>query len=234
VFCFCDAPILYDYAHREANFQKVITPFTATLGVSKTDLLPTIQAVLFSDVFFTPIMRLGDMVGNLKKHVLGPRARNQEEMNLSFQGTFYNLGERYTDFTKVLFVCFAYSAFYPAALFIGAVILAIQYVVDKFCLMRIWSLTPAVGSQVAILSRRYFFTGCLISFAVVSSFAFASFPYDNLCDPLPGTAVSVMQGPYENVKNLFGEPLVTDESGKPVPVVVSQSTNSVYCDQSVG
>jgi hypothetical protein len=68
-------------------------------------------------------------MGNLKKHVLAPRANTQAEMNLGFQGTFYNLGERYTDLTKVLFVVFFYSALYPLAFFFGAAILFVQYYV---------------------------------------------------------------------------------------------------------
>jgi hypothetical protein len=68
-------------------------------------------------------------MGNLKKHVLAPRANTQAEMNLSFQGTFYNLGERYTDLTKVLFVVVFYSALYPLAFFFGAAILIVQYYV---------------------------------------------------------------------------------------------------------
>lgn len=75
---------------------QIITPFTSTLGDDKRDLLPSIYAILLSDVWLTPLLRLVDIVGNFKKHVLAPRAKTQEEMNLSFQGTFYNLGERYT------------------------------------------------------------------------------------------------------------------------------------------
>jgi hypothetical protein len=77
-------------------YNQIITPFTSTLGDEKTDLLPAIYAILLSDVYLTPLLRLIDVAGNFKKHVLAPRAKTQEEMNLNFQGTFYNLGERYT------------------------------------------------------------------------------------------------------------------------------------------
>ena len=172
-------------------------------------------------------MRLSDYMGNLKKHVLAPRARNQEQMNRSFQGTFYNLGERYTDFTKILFVCFFYSAFYPAALFIGSAILAIQYFVDRFCLLRIWGWSPNVGAQVAKLSRRYFFTGSLIAFAVVSSVSFASFPYDNVCAPLQDNSTIDFSGVYVDVKDGNGE-LVNNGT-----VVITNSTNFIFCSQSL-
>lgn len=49
---------------------------------------------------------------------------------MSFQGTPYNLGERYTDLTKVLFLCFFYSALYPTSFFFGTAILLIQYYVS--------------------------------------------------------------------------------------------------------
>jgi len=79
-----------------AILTQVITPVTATLGGEKTDLLPTIYAILLSEVWLSPLLRLSDWYTNIKKHILGPRAKTQEEMNLSFQGTYYNLGERYT------------------------------------------------------------------------------------------------------------------------------------------
>ena len=76
---------------------KIITPFTETVdGGSKSDLIVTIHSILWSELFLSPFLKLLDIVGNLKKHVIAPRTRTQEEMNLYFQGTPYNLGERYT------------------------------------------------------------------------------------------------------------------------------------------
>jgi hypothetical protein len=39
-------------------------------------------------------MKLLNLGGNIKKHILGPRARTQEEMDMYFHGNHYNLGER--------------------------------------------------------------------------------------------------------------------------------------------
>jgi hypothetical protein len=88
--------LLCDDSNFGDSILQVITPTTSTLGSSNTDLLPGIYAILLSDVWLSPLLRLSDWMSNLKKHVLAPRARTQEEMNLSFQGTFYNMGERYT------------------------------------------------------------------------------------------------------------------------------------------
>jgi hypothetical protein len=160
---------------------KILTPWTSTLEDGVRDVLPSINAILWSELWITPALRLLDLFGNFKKHILAPRARTQELMNSSFQGTKYNLGERYTDLTKVLFVCFYYSALYPAVFFFGTAILIVQYYADKFCLMRIWANSASLGSEVAKFSRKYFFTMAVVAYAVISAYAFAGFPYDNLC-----------------------------------------------------
>ena len=69
--------------------------WTGTLGAEDTDVLPSIMAIFWSELFITPVLRLIDIVGNIKKHILAPRTRTQEQMNSNFTGTFYNLGERY-------------------------------------------------------------------------------------------------------------------------------------------
>jgi hypothetical protein len=75
---------------------KVITPHTSTLAWGSSDLLPTIRGILVSECWLTPLLRLSDYMTNTKKHIIAPRAQNQEDMMLWFQGTSYNLGERYT------------------------------------------------------------------------------------------------------------------------------------------
>ena len=112
-----------------AVLTKLITPFTSTVTDGNKDLIKSIHALLWSELWLVPFLRLTDYMGNLKKHILAPRARTQELMNSWFQGTYYNLGERYTDLTKVLFLCFFYSALFPSTFFFGAAILAIQYFV---------------------------------------------------------------------------------------------------------
>lgn len=205
-----------------AILAQIITPITSTLGFESTDLLPTTFAILLFDVWLGPLLRLSDWFTNLKKHILAPRTKTQEEMNLSFQGTFYNFGERYTDFTKILFVVFFYSALFPPGFFLGFLILTFQYMVDKFSLVRIWSWTPLIGSELAVFSRRFFFNAAALAFCIVSSYVFAQFPYDNLCDP--NDPQSGYSGVYTNVLNGEDIPLQS--------ITVEQDTNSVFCEQS--
>lgn len=65
----------------------LITPWTSTLDTGDSDVLPQINALLWSELYTVPLLRLLDLFGNFKKHVLAPRALTQEQMNRSFQGT---------------------------------------------------------------------------------------------------------------------------------------------------
>jgi hypothetical protein len=142
---------------------KLITPFTSTIGNGPRDVLTTIHSILWSELVLSPFLKLIDIFGNIEKHLIGPRMRTQESMNSYFQGTVYNLGERYTvrgnlnifslallvlkakdantflllrqDMTKILFLCFFYSAIFPSCFFFGGAILFAQYYSDKYCLM---------------------------------------------------------------------------------------------------
>jgi hypothetical protein len=133
--------------------------------------------------------------------------------------------DSFQDFTKVLFVVFFYSALFPLGFFFGFLILSFQYLSDKYCLVRIYGWNPLIGSELAVFSRRYFFTSATLAFALVSSYAWAQFPYDNVCDP--GEPVDGFSGKYTNV---------TDGNDKLVSgdgiVEVTQDTNVLYCDQS--
>jgi hypothetical protein len=118
-----------------AILTKIITPFTSTIANYNKGVLSTINAILWAELWLAPALRILDIISLLKKHFLAPRAHNQEQMYLSFQGTPYNLAERYTDFTKVLFLCFFYSALLPSTFFFCSAILIVQYYTDKYCLM---------------------------------------------------------------------------------------------------
>jgi hypothetical protein len=120
-------------------------------------------------------------MGHLKRHFLGPRAATQDAMNLNFQGTEYELAERYTDMTKILFLCLWYSSIFPSSFYLCAFSLGIKYFVDKFCLMRTWKKAPQLGTKISKFSRRYFFTFAIAVMAVISSYYWSGFPFDNLC-----------------------------------------------------
>lgn len=55
----------------------------------------------FSDIVTTNALQLLDPFGHIARHIQAPRAATQDAMNLLFQGSVYELAERYTDMTKV-------------------------------------------------------------------------------------------------------------------------------------
>ena len=97
------------------------------------------------------------------------------------QGEDFELAERYTNMTKILFLTVWYCAIYPASLFMCSFALFVNYFTDRFSLMRSWKRAPSLGSRMSKFSRRYFFPLSIVSMAVLSSFYWAGFPFDNLC-----------------------------------------------------
>ena len=114
-----------------AILASMTTPLTGTLVDDEEDILPSIKAILVSELYVTPLLSLIDISSNMNKHLYAPRAKTQEQMNTYFQGTEYSIGERYTGLTSILFVCFFYSALFPAAFFFGAAILFVQHYVSS-------------------------------------------------------------------------------------------------------
>jgi hypothetical protein len=158
-----------------------ITPFVETLDTKADSLVPAMFAIFVTELFKSPVIQLTDITGNFYRHVLAPRATNQKQMSNYFRGTTYDLSERYTDLTSVLFLTFYYAVLFPAGYFLAALTLTVHYWVDKFCLLRVWQPAPAVGNEIARFSRTYFISIAVAIYAVMSSFSFASFPYDNSC-----------------------------------------------------
>lgn len=71
--------------------------------------------------------------------------------------------------------------------------------------------------------------GCLAVFAIISSFVFAQFPYDNICDP--PNPLTGMAKTYSGVTLANGLP-VNEGSGSQGIAIVTQDTSVVFCDQS--
>jgi hypothetical protein len=83
--------------------------------------------------------------------------------------------------TKLLFLALWYCAIFPGALFMCAFALFINYFTDRFSLMRSWKRPPHLGTRISKFSRRYFFSLAILAMAVMSSYYWSGFPFDNLC-----------------------------------------------------
>lgn len=177
----------------------IVSTFIETISVEdgneeeKLSLNYKVYPIIFAEMFTIPLIKLLDIMGNVRKHLLAPRARDQEEMNSHFIGAKFELAERYTDATKVLFVSLFFSAILPEAFFLGAAALLIQFAVGKFCLMRLWRPTPDIGPHLASLSRNYFFSSALVAHFVMSAYWWSGYPYDSVCENENGEYVHCNQ-----------------------------------------
>ncbi len=92
----------------------IVTPFTATI-TGKGGLIPKVYAIFFSDMVFSTVLQVADSYGQLERHVLAPRSKCQDEMNLYLSGSAFELAERYTNMTKSMFLALWYCSIYPGA-----------------------------------------------------------------------------------------------------------------------
>jgi hypothetical protein len=63
----------------------------------------------------------------------------------------------------------------------SAIALLVNYYTDRFSLMRSWKRAPHVSTEISHYSRKYFFSLACIFLAVMSSYYWAAYPFDNLC-----------------------------------------------------
>lgn len=201
----------------------IITPFTSTITAGPEHLLQSVYIIFFADLVTSNVLQLADPVSNFNRHILAPRARSQERMNLLMSGTEYSIAERYTNMSKTLFLTFYYCAIYPGAFFLCAITLFVSFYVDKFSLMRTWKPAPMLGPYVAMFSRIYLMSSAIVALGVVSSYWYSGFPFDNLCS--------------ENISHsaYYGNWIITDGEGQESTAVIEPGMRSYYfCNQFIG
>jgi threonine/homoserine/homoserine lactone efflux protein len=70
-----------------------ITPFTQTIS-PKPGLISQIAAIFFAEIVTTNVIQLTDVWGHIQRHLLAPRAKTQDAMNIWFKGLEVELAER--------------------------------------------------------------------------------------------------------------------------------------------
>mmetsp|Transcript_29490 Transcript_29490/g.44646 ORF Transcript_29490/g.44646 Transcript_29490/m.44646 type:complete len:879 (+) Transcript_29490:123-2759(+) len=199
-----------------------ITPFVFTTDQADDKLLTKVSAIFFSELLIVPIIQYLDVWGNFQRHVLGPKAPDQEVMDTKFGGAMLLISLRYCELTKILFLAFYYSAIFPMGFFWAAASLGINYWVDKFCMLRKYGPSPTVGGQVSYLNRFLFLPLLVFFYAFLTVSNYARWPFDNTC----GTEETV---PSEYVGT---HTFIYDE--QKWTVMVADNDESVkYCNQDV-
>jgi hypothetical protein len=140
----------------------------------------SIQAVLLADAITSPIIRLMDVVGNLKRWVLAPIAGTDDRAKAFNQGTDWLLAERYTDLAKTVLMSLFFSAIFPVGYWYSAMACGICFWVDKYCVLRLFRQKPPAGDRLVRVTRTFTALVVLIH-AIITSHFYYSWPFDNLC-----------------------------------------------------
>ena len=118
--------------------------------------LSGVMSILLMDAFLLPVLRVFDVYDLFMRYVVGPRQPSQQDMNALWSGADWNIAERYTDIMKTLGVGLFYAAAVPYGLLVTAAALLTSFVVDHYCLLRLWAWKPDFDDQI---SRRAI--GCI-------------------------------------------------------------------------
>lgn len=81
----------------------LITPFTDTVSNDPSAITHSLYAIYIFELIRAPLTQLLDPAGNIYRHIMGPRTANFKRMTLLFQGTVYELSERYT--VSIVYYC---------------------------------------------------------------------------------------------------------------------------------
>ena len=153
------------------------------LVTRKADMLTSkftrkIQFVMLIDLFSSPLVRLLDVYNLFCRYVYAPRtAKTQAQLNRHFNGTFWNLAERYTDMMKKVFFTFFYAWLTPSGFLITGVALCFDYFVDKYLLLRRWRTPTRLHSHLSVAARAYFYASTIVA-AFMFIWAFRHWPFD--------------------------------------------------------
>jgi len=159
----------------------IITPYTSTTLGDKDALLSGVYSIFFAEIVTGNVLQLLDIGENFKRHVLAPRAKSQEAMNLNMRGTAIFLAERYTNMTKLVFLAVWYCPLYPGVLFMSSVALFINFFIDRFSLMRSWKPSSKLGRSMSTFTRDFTFPILVITMAFAAVRSWSFFTYDHLC-----------------------------------------------------
>jgi hypothetical protein len=190
----------------------IITPYTSTTLGRNNDLLAGVYNVFFAEIVTSTILQLLDIGENVKRHVLAPRAKTQEAMNLNMRGSEIFLAERYTNMTKLVFLAIWHCPLYPGVLFMCAIALFVNFFTDRFSLMRSWKPSPKLGRSMSSFTREITFPIILMVMAFVAVRSWENFTYDSICSQ--GTLFSTDQNAtwlfsLQGIDGIIGDTQVT-------------------------
>ncbi|CAM9253148.1 unnamed protein product, partial [Laminaria digitata] len=144
--------------------------------------LELVATVLWLNVFVPPAIRLLDVRGRWGRSVLARKEVVQSAMDAHYQGSRFQISERYTDTTKTIFACLVYTPVFPLAMWLCIAALTLSYWADKYLFMRVWQTPqpPGNNGRVAKLARRHLALAVL-AHCVLALYYYAGWPFDQIC-----------------------------------------------------
>ena len=107
-------------------------------------------------------------------------------------------------------------------------LLTLYELLGNASLQRTWKRVPPLGNRISGFSRKYFFSSAVVGLAVISSYYWAGFPYDNLCNNNDGNV------DIQYVGNWSATILNTTDDTPKVPVFVETGAKKYhYCSQDM-
>jgi len=200
----------------------LITPFTDTLSANEDSIVRSLWAIYMFEICRGPVTQMIDIYGHFYRHVLAPREEDQRRINLRFQGASFTLSERCTDMVNILFLTLFYSGIFPAGFFLAAIALFVHYWTDKFCLLRNWAPSPKLGRDLNRISKYFIWLSLAIG-ALMSSYNFSAFPFDDACQSSTATSSDYIGTFTAYVLN-----------GNEIKVTIDESSKTYfYCNQDM-
>jgi hypothetical protein len=162
---------------RICNSVLLIFLVSAYQDMLSLSLVSKISSLLMLDVAFSPMLRLLDFYNVIMRYCVAKKAATQASMNSAFNGTYWNLAERYTDVTKTFFLCFFYSAICPSGYLLAFSAIFVNYFVDKYLLLRRWRVPPNFNSTISN-ANRYFQYLAVLSHACIAMYFYRNWPFE--------------------------------------------------------
>jgi len=205
-----------------------IKPFASSITPGKYNLISTVYRVLFYDAVFTICLQLLDPIGHIKRHYLAPRAPNQEAMNSYFQGSFYDMADRYLNMWKVLDMTLLYGPIFPMIYVMGGIIFWFFSYIDRFSIMRTWYRAPKFGAKISDFSHVHIMSFACLLMAINASYFWSGFPFDDLCEIGP-----VPEDIYGTYKFFEVDNLALQHTNSTMVIINTNTTQYKHCAQDL-
>lgn len=153
-----------------------------------------IMMVLLLDLLLNQTLRFIDIYNHFFRYFIAKKALTKEKLYTYWRGTYWNLGERFTDILKSFFVGLFFSTLVPTGFFITAAVMIVGYWLDRWLLMRRWRYPPMYDGTMAKMAHRFYMIA-LYAHVWMSFWFFIKWPF-NLKD-----AVDVLAGAGTDSEN---------------------------------